>query len=94
VIPSNPEYDYSIDAIVTDPPYGKKYLDLYDQLAGHVIRILKEGGPLLVMTGQSYNICAGIRYILIYFNLRNGNNNASKIGVRRERQGEGKPWEV
>jgi tRNA G10 N-methylase Trm11 len=41
VIPSNPEYDYSIDAIVTDPPYGKKYLDLYDQLARHAIRILK-----------------------------------------------------
>lgn len=44
----------SIDAIITDPPYSEKYLDLYSKLAEAASLLLKSGGSLLVMTGQSY----------------------------------------
>jgi len=44
----------SIDYIITDPPYGKDYLSLYEDLAETASRILKEGGSLFVLTGQSY----------------------------------------
>jgi len=44
----------SIDVIITDPPYPKEYLPLYEDLAKLAARVLKPGGSLLVMTGQSY----------------------------------------
>lgn len=44
----------SIDAIVTDPPYPEQFLDLYGDLAKEAARLLKPGGSLLVMCGQSY----------------------------------------
>jgi hypothetical protein len=44
----------SVDFIVTDPPYPKEYLPLYEDLAKCAERILKPGGSLLVMIGQSY----------------------------------------
>lgn len=44
----------SIDSIITDPPYGKEYLDCYDDLAEAAVYLLKPKGSLLVMTGQSY----------------------------------------
>jgi len=44
----------SIDYIITDPPYGKDYLSLYEDLAETASRILKDGGSLFVLTGQSY----------------------------------------
>lgn len=46
--------DESIDAIVTDPPYGADALGLYDDLARTAHRLLKAGGSMFVMTGQSY----------------------------------------
>jgi site-specific DNA-methyltransferase (adenine-specific) len=46
--------EHSIDAIITDPPYGREYLLLYDRLALNASRLLKPGGSLLVMSGQSY----------------------------------------
>lgn len=46
--------DESIDVIITDPPYPKEYLPLYETLAQEAARVLKPGGSLLVMTGQSY----------------------------------------
>jgi len=58
----------SIDAIITDPPYPKEYLPLYEDLAKLAARVLKPGGSLLVMTGQSYLpevfslMCPYIRY--------------------------------
>jgi len=44
----------SIDVIITDPPYSKKYLDLYTTLAKAGGVLLRPSGSLLVMTGQSY----------------------------------------
>lgn len=44
----------SIDVIITDSPYSKEYLPIYAELAKTGIMVLKPGGSLLVMCGQSY----------------------------------------
>ena len=44
----------SIDMIITDPPYPKQYLGLYKDLSGFASKVLKPGGSLFVMVGQSY----------------------------------------
>lgn len=44
----------SIDAIITDPPYPKEFLPVYGRLAEVAARLLKPGGSLVVMVGQSY----------------------------------------
>ena len=44
----------SVDAIITDPPYLEEYLPLYENLGAFSQKVLKPGGSLLVMTGQSY----------------------------------------
>ncbi len=44
----------SVDVIITDPPYPQEYLGLFGDLAETAARILKPGGSLLAMTGQSY----------------------------------------
>jgi len=44
----------SIDAIITDPPYGFDYLPLYRDLSEYASRVLKPNGPCIVMTGQSW----------------------------------------
>ena len=44
----------SVDFIITDPPYSKKYLPLYSDLSRLASRVLKQGGSLIVMTGDSY----------------------------------------
>lgn len=46
--------DCSIDAIVTDPPYPAEYLPVYADLADLANRVLKPGGSLFAMCGQSY----------------------------------------
>jgi len=46
--------DNSIDLIITDPPYPKQYLHLYKDLSEFASRVLKPGGSLFVMVGQSY----------------------------------------
>lgn len=43
-----------IDIIITDPPYPKEFLPLYNDLAKWAANILPIGGSLLVMCGQSY----------------------------------------
>lgn len=45
---------FDVDAIVTDPPYPKEYLPLLDDLAVLAERVLKPGGLMAVMMGQSY----------------------------------------
>lgn len=44
----------SIDAIVTDPPYPKQYLDTFKWLAEKAEGWLKPGGSLVVMSGQAW----------------------------------------
>jgi len=44
----------SIDAILTDPPYGREHLELYEHLGILAATALRPGGSLLVMTGQAY----------------------------------------
>lgn len=46
--------DSSIDAIITDPPYPAEYLPLYEDLGWFAHRLLRDGGSLFVMSGQSY----------------------------------------
>lgn len=44
----------TFDFIITDPPYPKKYLSLYEVLARRSKEWLKPSGLLIVMCGQSY----------------------------------------
>lgn len=44
----------SIDAIITDPPYPKEYLDLWKKLGRKARKWLKPGGFLVAYSGQSY----------------------------------------
>ena len=46
--------DNSVDLIITDPPYLKGYLPVFDGLAKLAIRKLKEGGSLLFYFGQPH----------------------------------------
>ena len=46
--------DNSVDFIITDPPYPKEYIPLYSDLSKVAARVLKPGGSLIVMVGQSY----------------------------------------
>ena len=46
--------DNSIDLIVTDPPYPKEYLHVWDQLGETAARILKQGSYLATYSGQLY----------------------------------------
>jgi site-specific DNA-methyltransferase (adenine-specific) len=46
----NKQYDF----IITDPPYSKQYLPLYETLAIRSNEWLKDGGLLVAMCGQSY----------------------------------------
>ncbi len=46
--------DNSIDFIITDPPYPREYIPLYGELSKVAARVLKDGGSLVCMVGQSY----------------------------------------
>ena len=46
--------DNSVDFIITDPPYPKEFLPLYEDLSKVAARVLKDGGSLICMAGQSY----------------------------------------
>ncbi len=46
--------DESIDLIFTDPPYGKEYLFVFEELAKEAMRILKPGAFILIMCGGTY----------------------------------------
>jgi len=44
----------SVDIIITDPPYPKEYISLYGDLAKFGAHVLKPGGLVVAMAGQSY----------------------------------------
>jgi len=44
----------SVDWIITDPPYPKEHLGLYGEVSDFASRVLKPGGSLLCLAGQSY----------------------------------------
>jgi 16S rRNA G966 N2-methylase RsmD len=44
----------SVDLILTDAPYEREYLDVFQPLSLFASRVLREGGSLVVMMGQSY----------------------------------------
>lgn len=46
--------DASVKIILTDPPYGKKYLDLWDDLGAFAARVLRPDGMLATYSGQLY----------------------------------------
>ena len=67
--------DDSVDFVITDPPYPKEYIPLYESLSLLASRVLKDGGSLLCMCGQSYlnevmlGLCTHMTYhwTLCYF---------------------------
>jgi 16S rRNA G966 N2-methylase RsmD len=67
--------DSSIDLIFTDPPYGKEYLPLYQELAKLAVRVLKPGGSLVFLTGHI--ILDEVFNIFNEFSLTN--NNSTKL---------------
>lgn len=46
--------DESIDLIFTDPPYPREYLPLFGWIAKEGARILKPGGLLITLSGNTY----------------------------------------
>jgi len=46
--------DNSIDLILTDPPYGEEYLDLWEDLGKIAKRVLREGGLLVTYSGKAF----------------------------------------
>lgn len=46
--------DKRFDFIITDPPYLKEHLDLYNVLGARSAELLNPGGMLIAMCGQSY----------------------------------------
>jgi len=44
----------SIDAIITDPPYGIEFIPLYKDLSAFASKVLKPNAPCIVMIGQSW----------------------------------------
>lgn len=46
--------DGSVDVILTDPPYPAEFLPLWSALGQFAARVLRPGGSLLAMSGQSY----------------------------------------
>ena len=65
--------DNSIDLIFTDPPYGKEYLSLYEELAKLAVRVLKPGGSLVFLVGHI--ILDDVFTIFREFSLKNNNSN-------------------
>lgn len=44
----------AVDAIVTDPPYAREFLPLFGNLATFAGELLREGGSLIVMSGEAH----------------------------------------
>ncbi len=67
--------DDSIDAIITDPPYPKKFIYLYKELGQVANRILKPGGFCTMHTGNMYfeeirnSLRGNLNYVWEYISL-------------------------
>lgn len=48
------QYEGPVDVIITDPPYPKEFLPVYEDLARLAAEVLPDGGSCVVMVGQSY----------------------------------------
>ena len=61
--------DESVNLILTDPPYGKQYLHLWDELGKVAQRVLKPGGFLVTYSGQAFlpEVLDSLRKHLKYF---------------------------
>jgi len=46
--------DDSVDFVLTDPPYGEEFLELWDGLGQVAARVLKPGGWLISYSGQAH----------------------------------------
>jgi DNA methylase len=46
--------DGSVDVILTDPPYPGEFLPLWDDLGAFAARVLRPGGLLVAMSGQTH----------------------------------------
>jgi hypothetical protein len=58
--------DQSVKLILTDPPYGKNYLSLWDDLGKFAARVLQQDGGLIAYSGQLYHpemIAALVHYL-------------------------------
>ncbi len=49
----------SVSLIITDPPYAEEHLHLFEDLAAHASRVLKEGGSLITYVGHANMIKVG-----------------------------------
>ena len=47
-------HEGGVDIVLTDPPYGRQWLSLYNQLARYADAVLKPDGLLVVMSGQAH----------------------------------------
>ena len=46
--------DGSVDVVLTDPPYPSEFLPLWDDLGAFAARVLRPGGLLVAMSGQTH----------------------------------------
>ena len=69
--------DSSIHLIFTDPPYGKEYLPLYQELGKLAIRVLKPGGSLVFYVGHI--ILDQVIGIFNNFSLTDNNTNSINL---------------
>ena len=63
--------------IFTDPPYGKEYLSLYQELAKLAVRVLKPGGSLVFYVGHI--ILDQVIGIFNNFSLTDNNTNSTNL---------------
>ena len=49
---SAPIPENSVSLIITDPPYHEKYLYLYEELAIHATKVLRDGGSVICYVGH------------------------------------------
>lgn len=80
--------DNSVDMIFTDPPYNKKAVELYGDLAEFGARVLKPGASLLAYCGQYaltqilVDMEASMRYWWMCACVHDGGNHKSLAGIK------------